>query len=156
VRDKTLPPLILAAIYKLKARKAAQCCEVINMSKTNKPQFGALPTRYDFILNPYPDFRVSLCPFCKNKTGQRKIPLLIHIAPVHLIALKYTCRYCPSCDLLIANKHEVEEAMTAMYIKSAPDIIGNKYLIVGTVESTDMAQRAEKNNNCRGKAALFK
>jgi hypothetical protein len=106
------------------------------MSKIKKSQLGALPARYHFILNPYPDFRVSLCPYCKHKTGQRKIPLLIHVAPVHLIALKYTCRYCTYCDLLIANKHEVEEAMTAMFIKTTPGIIGNKYLIVGTVENT--------------------
>lgn len=106
------------------------------MSKTTKPQFGELPRKYSFMLNPYPDMRISSCPLCERKTGQRKIPLLIHIAPLNLIALSYTCRYCQACDLLIAHKHEIEHHLTTLFRQRAPEVIGNEYLIIGTVEKT--------------------
>ena len=102
------------------------------MSK--KPRFGALPPRYSFMLNPYPDQRISRCPLCENKTGQRKLPLLIHVDPAHLITLNYTCRYCPACDLLVGHKHAIEHLLTELFRPSEPAAIGNHYLIFGTVE----------------------
>lgn len=87
------------------------------MAKKKNRQFGGLPPRYSFMLNPYPSERLSRCPLCEQKSRQRKLPLLIHIDPGQLIALNYTCRYCPACDLLVA-----------------PGMIGNDYLIIGTVE----------------------
>lgn len=104
------------------------------MATTEKAQFGNLPPRYGFILNPYPDQRLLHCPFCDHKTGQRKIPLLIHIDPLHLIALNYTCRHCQDCDLLIAHKHEIEHLLTAMFSQYNSGVIGNDYMIIGTVE----------------------
>ncbi len=104
------------------------------MAKTKKPQFGKLPPKYSFILNPYPDMRISRCPFCEHKTGQRKIPLLIHVASMHLIALNYTCRYCQACGLLIAHKHAIEHLLTELFRQSNPGAIGNEYLIMGTME----------------------
>ncbi len=104
------------------------------MAKTRKSRFGGLKPKYSFILNPYPDQRISRCPFCEEKTGQRKIPLLIHTDPLHLIALNYTCRYCKDCDLLIAHKHEVEHLLTDLFRQFDPEVIGNDYLIIGTVE----------------------
>jgi hypothetical protein len=62
--------------------------------------------------------------------------LLIHVEPQHLVALNYTCRYCQACDLLIANKYEIESYLTDMFIENTPEIVGNKYLVVGTVEKT--------------------
>jgi len=53
---------------------------------------------------------------------------------MHLIALNYTCRYCKSCDLLIAHKHEVEHLLTNLFSQTEPEIVGNEYLIIGTVE----------------------
>ena len=106
------------------------------MVKAKKPHFGELPPQYSIILNPYPDMRVSRCPFGEHKTGQRKIPLLIHIEPMHLIALHYTCRYCPTCDLLIVHKHEIEHLLTGLFSQADPEVIGNDYLIIGTVEKT--------------------
>jgi hypothetical protein len=106
------------------------------MAKSKKSQLGGLPPRYSFMLNPYPDQRISRCPLCEHKTGQRKIPLLIHIDPLHLIALNYTCRYCRACDLLIAHKHEIEHLLTALFGQYDPDVIGNDYLIMGTVEKS--------------------
>ncbi len=66
------------------------------MSQKEAPRFGELPRKYNFVLNPYPDERLSRCPFCNQRTGQRKVPLVIHIDPVGLIFLNYTCRYCKS------------------------------------------------------------
>lgn len=104
------------------------------MPKTKSQHFGQLPSRYGFMLNPYPDHRVSRCPLCERKTGQRKIPLVIHIAPTHLIALHYTCRYCRACDLLIGNKHDIEHLLTSMFRQMDASVIGNEYLILGTTE----------------------
>jgi hypothetical protein len=105
-----------------------------DMTKPRKPRFGKLPPQYSFVLNPYPDMRVSRCPFGDHKTGQRKLPLLVHIEPMHMIALNYTCRYCSACDLLIAHKHEIEHLLTRLFSQYDPDVIGNEYLIMGTVE----------------------
>lgn len=106
------------------------------MVQAKRPQFGKLSPRYNFVLNPYPELRMSSCPFCKHKTGQRKLPLLIHVEPRHLIALNYTCRYCQSCDLLIAHKHEIEHHLTQLFSQMKPEVVGNEYLIIGTVEKT--------------------
>jgi hypothetical protein len=100
------------------------------MVKAKKPQFGKLPPQYSFVLNPYPDMRVSNCPFCEHETDQRKIPLLIHVEPMHLIALNYTCRYCKACDLLIAHKHEIEHLLTSLFSQCDPEAVGNNYLII--------------------------
>ena len=116
------------------------------MLKNNKPQFGELPPKYGFVINPYPDMRITSCPMCECKTGQRKIPLLIHINPIHLIALNYTCRYCKSCDLLIAHKHEIEHLLTSLFSQTEPEMVGNEYLIIGTVEKNSWreAQQQQK------------
>lgn len=106
------------------------------MSKANKSHFGKLPPRYSFVLNPYPDMRVSRCPYCERKTGQRKLPLLIHVEPGHLIALNYTCRYCHNCDWLIADKQVIEHLLTGIFSQYDPEVVGNDYLIMGTVEKT--------------------
>jgi hypothetical protein len=104
------------------------------MASTKKSQFGELPPRHSFMLNPYPDQRISRCPLCENKTGQRKIPLLIHVDPSHLIALNHTCRYCRDCDLLIGHKCQIEHSLTESFRQSGPTAIGNTYLIIGTME----------------------
>jgi hypothetical protein len=106
------------------------------MAKVKQRQLGGLPPKYSFMVNPYPDERVSRCPLCDRKTGQGKIPILIHIVPKHLIALNYTCRYCRDCDLLIAHKHQIEHYLTALFSQKAPDAIGNDYLAIGTVEKS--------------------
>lgn len=104
------------------------------MIQSKKPQFGKQPPKHGFVINPYPDMRFTSCPMCERKTRQWKIPLLIHINPMHLIALNYTCRYCKSCDLLIAHKHEIEHLLTNLFSQIEPETVGNEYLIIGTVE----------------------
>ena len=105
------------------------------MSKNKlRQQFGRLPPKYNFSLNPYSEIRFSTCPDCHNKTGQRKLPLLIHVDPMHLVALNYTNRYCSSCDMLIGHRDEIEDYLTDMFLHLNPDHIGNNYLVIGTVE----------------------
>jgi hypothetical protein len=101
---------------------------------TEKIRIGKLPPKYTFILNPYTDVRFTRCPGCDQKMRQRKLPLFIHIDPIKPVALNYTCRYCPDCDLLIAHKDEIEELLTGLFATHDPSVIGNDYLVLGTVE----------------------
>jgi hypothetical protein len=100
----------------------------------NGPRLGKQPPRHRFFLNPYSDVRFTTCPQCGGKTRVRKLPLVIHIDPMQLIALNKTCRYCPSCDLLIAHQNELEAWLAAFFGEHRPEIVGNDYLVVGTVE----------------------
>ncbi|MGC9333737.1 MAG: plasmid pRiA4b ORF-3 family protein [Anaerolineae bacterium] len=97
-------------------------------------RLGKLPPLYRFILNPYTDARFTRCPSCEQKMGQRKVPLFIHVDPFHPIVLGYTCRYCPDCDLLIAHEDEIEALLANLFAEHSPEVIGNDYLVIGTVE----------------------
>ncbi len=100
-----------------------------------KKKFGSLQPKFNFSLNPYPEMRFSKCPDCESNTGQRKLPLFIHVEPHNPILLNYTHRYCSHCDMLIGHKHEIEHLLKVAFENTAPDIIGNNYLLVGTVEN---------------------
>lgn len=97
-------------------------------------QLGKLSPLYRFILNPYNDARFTSCPECSQRTLLRKVPLVIHIDPLHPMLLNKRCRYCPDCDLMIAHQDELEHWLTITFEKHAPEIIGNEYLILGTVD----------------------
>ncbi len=99
-----------------------------------RKQFGYLKPKYNFFLNPYPELRFSSCPDCQNNTGQRKLPLLIHVDPLNPIALNYTNRYCKRCDMLIGHKHEIEHYLTEMFLKINSLIIGNNYIVFATMD----------------------
>lgn len=101
-----------------------------------RPRFGEGEPRYRFVINPYPDVSCTTCPSCEKRTAQRKTPLLIHVDPHNLIALNYTCRYCAGCDLLIGKKNEIEAYLTRLFTERDPQVIGNDYLIIGTVEKS--------------------
>lgn len=100
----------------------------------DQKQLGKLPPRYHFFLNPYKDIRFTRCPKCNGKTGQRKLPLLIWIDPHQPLSLNYTCRYCSTCDLLIAHQDEIEANLVNAFNRIDPGAIGNEYLVVGTME----------------------
>jgi hypothetical protein len=100
-------------------------------------RLGKQPARYRFFLNPYRDARFSTCPQCSNKTGQRKLPLFIHIEPEQPLLLNKTCRYCLYCDLLIAHKNELDEIITRVFTVLNPEIVGHKYLVIGTLDRAD-------------------
>jgi len=95
---------------------------------------GKLPPQYTFILNPYTDARFTRCPNCDQKTKQRKLPLFIHVEPLNPVVLGKTCRYCPDCDLLIVHQDELEAQLEALFAERDPSLIGNDYLVLGTVE----------------------
>jgi hypothetical protein len=105
--------------------------------KKSKPQLGKQPPRYRFFLNPYEDVRFSSCPQCTNKTKQRKLPLFIHIDPMQPMLLNKTCRYCPYCDLLIAHKNDLEDVLARTFAVLNPEIVGNDYLVIGTLDRAD-------------------
>lgn len=102
------------------------------MAKTTKPQ-----RKHLFFLNPYEDAAFTRCPKCQSKTKIRKFPLVIHIEPRQLLLLNKMCRYCPSCDLIIAKKSEIESLMVASFEQSRPEIVGNDYLVIGVVDRKD-------------------
>jgi hypothetical protein len=101
------------------------------------PRLGKQPPRYRFFLNPYSDVRFTTCPQCGGKTRVRKLPLVIHIDPMQLVALNKTCRYCPRCDLLIAHQDELEAWLAAFFGQHQPEVVGNDYLVVGTADRAD-------------------
>ena len=102
------------------------------MAKMTEPQ-----RRHFFFLNPYEDAAFTRCPKCQSKTKVRKFPLVIHIEPKQLLLLNKTCRYCPSCDLLIAKKSEIESLMVTSFEQSRPEIVGNDYLVIGVLDRKD-------------------
>lgn len=101
---------------------------------TKETRIGKLPPKYIFILNPYTDARFTRCPGCNRKMKQRKLPLFIHVEPMHPVVLNKTCRYCPDCDLLIVHQDEIEGLLAALFAEHDPSVIGNDYLVLGTVE----------------------
>jgi hypothetical protein len=101
--------------------------------KNNVQPLGLLPPLYHFALNPYP-LRFSRCPDCKNRTGTRKLPLLICIKPSHWLLLNFTCRYCPRCDQLVCHQDALEHVMATLFEQRDPSVIGNEYFVFGTVE----------------------
>ena len=106
-------------------------------------QIGKKPPRYSFILNPYQDVRFTSCPKCNRKTRLRKLPLVIHVNLLNPVALNKTCRYCPSCDLLIAHQDEIESLLAAMFSERKPEVIGNDYLVIGTLDRADWRRGVE-------------
>ena len=87
-----------------------------------------------FFLNPYEDARFTSSPQYINKMHQRKLPLFIHVDPMQPVTLNKTCRYCPHCDLLIAHRNEIEDVLTGIFTTLNPEIVGNDYLVIGTVD----------------------
>lgn len=104
-------------------------------AKTDRPHIGELPPAYCFFLNPYRDARfVAACPECGKKPRQRKLPLAIHVENWGTVVLNKTCRFCPSCELLIAHEDELRQLIDQMLGMTQPDAIGRPFLVVGTVE----------------------
>jgi hypothetical protein len=103
----------------------------------NNSQSRKLKERHKFFLNPYQDCAFTKCPKCETKTKVRKFPLVIKIEPQQLFLLNKQCKYCPSCDLIIAKKQEIEPLMAFGFSKSNPEILGNEYSIMGTLDRKD-------------------
>jgi hypothetical protein len=113
----------------------------MSKKKTGKAHFGNLPPLYRFILNPHQETRFSTCPNCGGKTAIRKVPLFIHVEPAYPTTINKHCRYCPKCDILIAHQDELEKMLILTYEKRNPEIIGNKYLVLGTLDPFSWRRR---------------
>lgn len=99
----------------------------------NEPRQTVRRDGHRFFLNPYEDAAFTKCPKCESKTKVRRFPLVIHIEPSQPLVLNKQCRYCESCDLIIARRSELEDLMVAAVERRDPSIIGNEYLVVGTL-----------------------
>jgi Flp pilus assembly protein TadD len=113
------------------------------VTRTWKP-IGKQRPRYDFFLNTFPDTRFTTCPQCQSKTQARKIPLVIHVNPNLPMRLEKICRYCETCDLLIAHRDQLEEQLTSHLLMIDPEVVGNDYLVVGTLERTEWNRIKDK------------
>jgi hypothetical protein len=87
-----------------------------------------------FFLNPYTDARFTRCPQCDAQTKVRKKIFVVHIEPGQLANLNMSGRYCPDCDLMILHQDIVENMLAWAFSSHNPDVIGNEYLIMGTLE----------------------
>ena len=101
------------------------------------PRIGKQPPRHTFFLNPYTDARFTKCPKCSHKTGQKKLPLVIHVDEWGPLLLNKTCRFCSRCDLLIAHKDEIDAQLAHLLERQAPKLVGNDYLVIGTLDRSD-------------------
>ena len=97
-------------------------------------RIGKLPPRYSFLLNSYSEVRLSKCPKCQRPTHLRKFVLLVHIERWGLMALGKTCRYCSSCELIMVQQDELEAELAHSVDQIAPEVVGNKYMVLGTVK----------------------
>ena len=86
------------------------------------------------MLNPHSDVRLSKCPKCQKPTHLRKFALFIHIDAWGPLALGKTCRYCSRCELIMAHQDELEAELAHSFTRVAPDVIGNEYMVLGTIE----------------------
>ena len=97
--------------------------------------------RHYFFLNPYEDCAFTKCPQCNAKTKVRKFPLVIHIDPQQLFLMNKMCKYCVDCDLIITKQSEVEHLLTERFLEVDPGIIGNDYIVMGTLDKKDWRNR---------------
>ncbi len=95
---------------------------------------GQLPPRYSFLLNPHAEVRLSKCPKCQKVTHLRKFALLIHIDEWGPMVLGKTCRYCSRCEMVMAQRAELEAELAHGLNHIAPRVIGNDYLVLGTIQ----------------------
>jgi hypothetical protein len=109
---------------------------------------GERPPRYAFILNPHDSLRLSRCPKCNKLTYPRKFALFIHIDGWGPFVLGKTCRYCNKCELIMAHQDEVETLLTGAFEHVDPNVVGNKYLVLGTLDMK--AYRAQMKGRLMG------
>lgn len=117
------------------------------VKKVAKKRLGKLPPRYSFMLNPYETERLSKCPKCNQMTKQRKFALFIHLKDFGAVLLGKTCRFCPFCELIMAHQHELEHELAKNFAVLKPDVLGNDYFVLGTVDMSVWRQGMKGNDN---------
>jgi len=102
--------------------------------KMTKGWAGNREHRYYFFLNKYDDIAFTRCPQCNRKTTkERMFCLIIHVDPKNLFSFNKSCRFCADCGLIIVKKTELENYLADICEKHYPDILGNDYLALGTI-----------------------
>jgi hypothetical protein len=108
-----------------------------------RSRVGKLKPRYSFLVNPYPDERLSRCPRCKRLSHLRKFALFIHVDGWGPLVLGKTCRYCTPCELIMAHRHELEAELERSPARLAPGAAGRGYFVLGTVERKEWKKGLE-------------
>ncbi|MBI2410403.1 MAG: hypothetical protein HYV32_00710 [Candidatus Kerfeldbacteria bacterium] len=104
-------------------------------------QIGKLNRKYYFALNKHDNYKVTTCPKCNKQTFKKKIPLFMFIKDHGFIILGITCIYCAKCKLIITNQSELESYLVSLFEKINPNIIGNEYFVVGTMDLKEWKKR---------------
>jgi len=120
-----------------------------------------LTPRYKFILNPYDDFRLSKCPLCEKLTHMRKFALgdptsrdgdFWRSGRPADIALHVS--------LVITHQDELEDELVGIFENHAPEVIGNPYMAIGTVDKKlwkqSLGTRTMEQNQALQNLAPFK
>ncbi len=100
-----------------------------------KTQIGKLKPRFSFILNSHSDVRVSRCPMCEKLTHPRKFAFLVHVEEWGPMVQGKTAKFCSACELIVVHQDELEAELVHSFEKLDPELIGNPYLVLGTVET---------------------
>src|SRR5690242_8360668 len=98
-----------------------------------RDRVGKLPPRYNLLLNPYTDVRLSKCPRCGRLTHPRKFALFIHVEGFGPLVLGKTCRFCTPCELVIVHRDELEAELARSPAHLTPGDAEGRYLVLGTV-----------------------
>ena len=72
------------------------------------------------------------------------MPLFIHVQPTYPTTINKKCRYCPKCEILIVHQDELEQMLILTYQQHKPEIIGNEYLVLGTLEPASWRKREKE------------
>jgi len=103
-------------------------------------QFGKLAPRYDLFLNVNHTMRFTTCPRCRIKTLARRFSLVVLIGSGYALVVEKTCRFCPSCDLLVVHQDQLEAQLTSQFLRINPQAIGSDYQLVGTLDKEQWQQ----------------
>lgn len=91
---------------------------------------GSGPT---FFMNNVDEHVYTTCPTCHGPTAKDVEHLAVLYEPDHMLVVKADCLACHRCDLLIANRGDLEERMIHMAKRVTPSPVGRDYIVAGTI-----------------------
>ncbi len=100
------------------------------MLPTDPALIGNGPT---FFLNTFDEQVYTTCPTCHGPTAKDVEHLAVLYEPDNMLVVKADCLACHRCDLLIADRRDVEDRMRRMSKRITPSPVGRDYIMVGTV-----------------------
>ncbi len=92
------------------------------------------PARYQFLLNPHAELRLSRCPTCKKMSYPRKFAFFIDVQGWGPMVQGKTCQYCPRCEMILCHQLDLETELALSFAKIAPHLIGRDYFVAGVVD----------------------